>query len=203
VEIKRIAFVPFLFHFLLVVGVSSSASLHHRFSPALLQQKGQQASSGISLGPEDTKGPRPIKNPTPQLFMPILFPFPSPSQRAHIHRTPAQPDALHILQGLGLPDSGGPGLLIARTMEASVGWQLLEELVLKILLAAGTNARCGDGSCSHGTRTYYFFACCCPPRSHMLLLLTRARASLPSSRISMIPHHWSAFNWTPMAKVRR
>ena len=29
----------------------SSASLHHRFTPALLQQKGQQASSGISLGP--------------------------------------------------------------------------------------------------------------------------------------------------------
>ena len=73
--IKRLCF-----FFLFVVGMCLSASLHHRFSLALLQQA-KQASSSISLGPEDIKRPRPIKKTLqPSLMHSHSIPLPFPSQ---------------------------------------------------------------------------------------------------------------------------
>lgn len=132
--------------------------MHHRFT--------QQVSSSICLGPEDIKGHRPVELVT--LHKPQ---GPCPHSQPHFTKH-------KVWDHQGRCAWGGRYALHRR----------LEELVLEILLSAGTNTRCGGGGCGHGTRSC-FFARCCPPCSCILLLCLPTHASLPSSWFSLIPCH--------------
>jgi hypothetical protein len=94
-----------------------SASLHHRFSLALLQQA-KQASRSISLGQKILRGPGPLKNPTTQ---PYPFPFYSPPVSLPGAQLAARP-----CTGLCLHSCRVSARTAARsrsTREVHVGWQ--------------------------------------------------------------------------------
>jgi hypothetical protein len=90
----------------------------HKFSPILVTTTCQQASISIShsrLAQKILRGPT-WQVPFCSSLLAVFLP-------AHIHRTPAQPVALHKPQGLGLLASGGISLSIARTREVHEGRQ--------------------------------------------------------------------------------